>query len=85
MALLIVYFAGLFCPEVNDIVPGDLDIGAMLTLPDVVHSQVMRYQKYFVSASLPPVELSFFLKILCYVCCFLNQVAYHVLDLSGIL
>ena len=52
-----------FCPEVNDIVPGDLFIGAMQALPDGVHSQVMRYQKHFVRASLPPVEFSFFLNL----------------------
>ena len=45
-ALLIVYFVVLFCPEVSDIVPGDLDIGAMQALPTGVHSQVMRYQKH---------------------------------------
>ena len=83
-ALLIVCFVELFCPEVSDIVQGDLDIRAIMALSDVVHSQVMRYQTHFVSASLPPVELSF-LKILCYVCYFLNQVAYHGLDLCEIL
>ena len=51
-----------FCPEVNKIVPGDLFIGATLALPDGVHSQVMRYQKHFVRASLTPVEFVFFSK-----------------------
>ena len=59
-SLLIACFVLVFCPEVSDIVPGDLDIGAMQALPAGVHSQVMRYQKHFVSASLPPVEFSFF-------------------------
>ena len=58
--LLMVYFLVLFCPEVSDIFPGDLVIGGIEALSDVVHSHVMRYQKHFISASLPPVELSFF-------------------------
>lgn len=60
--LLIMCFVVVFCPDVSDIVPGDLVIGVMQALPDGVHSQVMRFQKHFVIASLSPVELSFFLK-----------------------
>ena len=52
----------MFCPEVNEIIPGDLFIDAMLALPDGVHSQVIKYQKHLVRASLPPVEFSFFSK-----------------------
>ena len=55
-----VWVVVVFCPEVNEIIPGDLFIDAMLALPDGVHSQVIRYQKHLVKASLPPVEFSFF-------------------------
>ena len=73
------------CPEVSKIVPGDLFIGAILALPDGVHSQVIRYQKHLVRASLPPVEFSFFFKILCNGCCFLDKLAYCSLDMFGVL
>ena len=53
------YFLELFCPEVSDIFPGDLVIGVIVASPDVVHSHVIRYQKYFMRAILPPVQFKF--------------------------
>ena len=61
-ALLMVYFLVLFCPEVSDIFLGDLVVGAIEALTNVVHSRVIRYQKHLMRANLPPLEFSFFSK-----------------------